>query len=112
MLLKYINDSKYVLHIIMAFGANYLRPIFSYGSAIDTPNGCLLNAEGSRLIFFVRSIKSPKDNIEVFTHLFYTNYKHNKTRGSLGTMERAASTWLDKSITSFWLAERCKNSTA
>ena len=74
MLLKYINDSKYVLHIIMAFGANYLRPIFSYGSAIDTPNGCLLNAEGSRLIFFVRSIKSPKDNIEVFTHLFYTNH--------------------------------------
>ena len=46
---------------------------FSYGSSINTPNGCLLNAEGSRLIFFERCKKSPKSNIKIFTHLFYTN---------------------------------------
>tara|TARA_S200000501_G_scaffold371723_1_gene415379 strand:- start:342 stop:632 length:291 start_codon:yes stop_codon:yes gene_type:complete len=47
---------------------------FSYGSRIDTPNGCLLNAEGSRLIFFERCKKSSKNNIKIFTHLFYTNH--------------------------------------
>ncbi len=47
---------------------------FSYGRRIDTPNGCLLNPEGSRLIFFERYTKSPKNNIMIFTHLFYTNH--------------------------------------
>ena len=47
---------------------------FSYGISIDTPNGCLLNAEGSRLIFFEKCTKSPKNNIKIFTHLFYTNH--------------------------------------
>ena len=49
-------------------------PNFSYGSSIDTPNGCLLNAEGSRLIFFVKCTKSPKISIKIYTHLFYTNH--------------------------------------
>ena len=48
--------------------------IFSYGSRIDTPSGCLLNAEGSRLIFFERCKKSPKNNIKIFMHTFYTNH--------------------------------------
>ncbi len=47
---------------------------FSYGSHINTPNGCLLNAEGSRLIFFERCKKSPKNNAKIFTHIFYTNH--------------------------------------
>ncbi len=47
---------------------------FSYGSRLDTTKGCLLNAEGSRLIFFERCKKSPKNNIKIFTHTFYTNY--------------------------------------
>ena len=47
---------------------------FPYGSCIDTPNGCLLNAEGSRLIFFERCKKSPKNNLKIFTHTFYTNH--------------------------------------
>ena len=54
-------------------GAN-VWPNFSYGSRIDTPHGCLLNAEGSKLIFFERCRKSPKNNIKIFTHLFYTNH--------------------------------------
>ena len=47
---------------------------FSYGSRIDTPNGCLLNPEGSCLIFFERCRKSSKNSIEVFVHYFYTNH--------------------------------------
>ena len=54
-------------------GAN-VWSIFSYGSGIDTPNGCLLNAEGSRLIFFERCKKSPKNNIKILIHIFYTNH--------------------------------------
>ena len=48
---------------------------FSYCSRIDTPNGCLLNPEGSRLIFFERCKKSPQNIIKIFTHTFYTNHK-------------------------------------
>ena len=47
---------------------------FYYGSSIDTPNGCLLNAEGSRLIFFEKCKKSQKSNIKIFTHTFFTNH--------------------------------------
>ena len=47
---------------------------FSYGSSADWPNGCLLNAEGSRLIFFERCTKSPKNNLKIFIHLFYANH--------------------------------------
>ena len=47
---------------------------FFYGSRINTPQGCLLNAEGSRLVFFERCKKSPKNNIKIFTHQFYTNH--------------------------------------
>ena len=47
---------------------------FSYGSRTNTPNGCLLNPEGSRLIFFERCKKSPQNNIKIFTHTFYTNH--------------------------------------
>ena len=47
---------------------------FSYGSRIDAPNGCLLNAEGSRLVFFERCKKSPNNNIKIFIHTFYTNH--------------------------------------
>ena len=58
----------------MALRGAKVWSIFSYGSSIDSPNGCLLNAEGSRLVFFERCKKSPKNNIKIFTHLFYTNH--------------------------------------
>ncbi len=58
----------------MAFGGANVWSNFSYGSSVDTPNGCLLNAEGSRLVFFERCKKSPKNNLKIFTHLFYTNH--------------------------------------
>ena len=58
----------------MALGGTDVWSNFSYGSRFNTPNGCLLNAEGSRLIFFERCKKSPNNNIKIFTHLFYTNH--------------------------------------
>lgn len=36
----------------MTSRGDYVWSNFSYGSRADTPNGCLLNPEGSRLIFF------------------------------------------------------------
>ena len=58
----------------MTLGGANVWSNFSYGSSTDTPNGCLLNAEGSRLIFFERCKKSKQNNITIFTHLFYTNH--------------------------------------
>tara|TARA_Y100000991_G_C21838116_1_gene291137 strand:- start:30 stop:320 length:291 start_codon:yes stop_codon:yes gene_type:complete len=58
----------------MTLGRSKICSNFSYGSKVDSPNGCLLNPEGSTLIFFEKCTKSPKNNIKVFTHLFYTNH--------------------------------------
>tara|TARA_Y100000739_G_C20406944_1_gene372699 strand:+ start:176 stop:466 length:291 start_codon:yes stop_codon:yes gene_type:complete len=58
----------------MAIGKVNAWSNFSYGSRIDTPKGCLLNPEGSRLIFFERCKKSPRNDIKIFTHTFYTNH--------------------------------------
>ena len=61
-------------YLTMTSGRANVWSTFSYGSRINTPKGCLLNAEGSRLIFFERCKKSPKNNIKIFTHTFYTNH--------------------------------------
>ena len=58
----------------MTLGGANVWTNFSYGSRTTTPSGCLLNPEGSRLIFFERCKKSSTNNIKVFTHLFYTNH--------------------------------------
>ena len=58
----------------MASGGAYVWSKFSYGSRTDTPNGCLLNPEGSRLIFIERCKKSPQNNIKIYIHTFYTNH--------------------------------------
>ena len=50
------------------------RSNFLYGSHIDTPNFCLLNPEGCRLIFFERCKKSPQNNAKIFKYTFYTNH--------------------------------------
>ena len=50
-------------------GANY-----SFGCNTIAPNGCLLNPEGSRLIFFEESMNSPNLNLKIHTHIFYTNH--------------------------------------
>ena len=59
---------------IMEPGGTNIWFNFAYGRRVNTPKGCLLNAEGSRLIFFERCKKSPINNIKIFTHMFYTNH--------------------------------------
>ena len=49
-------------------------PNYTFGCGINTPSGCLLNPEGSRLIFFETCKKTPKNNLKIHTHIFYTNH--------------------------------------
>ena len=67
--------------------------IFSYGSRIDTRNGYLLNAEGSRLIFLERCKKSPKNNIKIYTHTFYTNHSGEPAGFKSTSKNRVEEVW-------------------
>ena len=58
----------------MALGKANVRSNFSYGSRVDSPNGCLLNPQSSFLILFEKCKKSERNNIKVYTHLFYANH--------------------------------------
>ena len=49
-------------------------PNYSFGCGANAPNGCLLNPEGSRLIFFEEIKHSPINNFKMYTHVFYTNH--------------------------------------
>ena len=50
------------------------RANYSFGCSTCIPNGCLLNPEGSRMIFFEKWRHSPKNNLKIHTHIFYTNH--------------------------------------
>ena len=50
------------------------QPSYSFGCGTNAPNGCLLNPEGSRLIFFEEIKNSHRNNLKIYTHVFYTNY--------------------------------------
>ena len=47
---------------------------YSFGCSTYKPNGCLLNPEGSRIVFFEECKNSPKTNLKIHIHLFYTNH--------------------------------------
>ena len=68
---------------------------FSFGSRINTPNGCLINPEGSRLIFFERCKKSPLNSIKVFTHIFYTNHLGEPAGFKSTSKIRAEEAWVE-----------------
>ena len=51
-----------------------MEPKYSFGCSTSKPNGCLLNPEGSRMIFFEECKNSAKLNFKIYTHLFYTNH--------------------------------------
>jgi len=54
-----------------------MRYIYSFGCSTSNPNGCLLNPEGSRIIFFeeCKNCKNSNNtNLKIHTHLFYTNH--------------------------------------
>ena len=88
----------------MTLGGANVWSNFSYGSRVDAPSGCLLNPEGSRLIFFDKCKKSPINNIKVYTHLFYTNH-FGEPAGLKNTrliaLECAYETW-DELINNGW----------
>jgi len=88
----------------MTLGGANVWSNFSYGSRIDTPSGCLLNPEGSHLIFFKRSNKSRLCDIKVFTYLFYTNHLGEPAglkNTRLLNLECAHETW-DELINNGW----------
>ena len=64
--------STYVL--FMTLGGANVWTNFSYGSSINTPVGWLLNPEGSKITLFIKNKKSPRNNIKVLIHTFYTNH--------------------------------------
>ena len=51
-----------------------MYPKYSFGCSTSGPNGCLLNPEGSRMIFFEECRNSAKANFQIDIHLFYTNH--------------------------------------
>ena len=69
---------------------------FSYGSRVDTPNGWILNPQGSFLILFEKCKKSVQNKIKVYTHLFYANHL-GETVGLKNTrlhdLDSAYETW-------------------
>ena len=52
-----------------SMGAKYF-----YDCIISTTNGCLLNPEGSKMIFFEGFKNSPNSNLKIHTHTFFTNH--------------------------------------
>ena len=48
------------------------RCSYSFGFGTSRPNECLLNSEGSRIIFLEEFNKISKANLKIYIHLFYT----------------------------------------
>ena len=57
----------------MTLGGANVWSNFSCISLIDAPNCWILNPQSSYLILFERCKKSARNNIKVYTHLFYAN---------------------------------------
>ena len=80
----------------MTLGGANVWSNFSNGSLIDTPNGWILNSQGSYLILFERCKKSPRKNIKVYSYLFYANEMGEPERlknSSLHDLDSAIETW-------------------
>ncbi len=58
----------------MTLGSAKVWSKFSYYSGFDSPNSWLLNPQSSFLILFENCKKSARNNIKVYTHLFYANH--------------------------------------
>ena len=88
----------------MTLGGANVWSNFSYGNLIDTPNGWILNPQGSYLILFERYNKSPRKSIKVYTHLFYSNEMGEPGRfknSRLHYLDSAIETW-DELIAGGW----------
>ena len=58
----------------MTLGETNIWSNFSYGSPIDSPISWILNPQSSFLILFEKCKKSTRNNIKVYTLLFYANH--------------------------------------
>ena len=58
----------------MELDKRMLKTNYSFGCSSSAPNGCLLNPEGSRVVFFEECKNSPKNNLKIYIHLFYTDH--------------------------------------
>ena len=58
----------------MTLGGKNIWDNFSYGSCVNTQKGWILNPQSSLLISFETCKKSARNNIKVYTHLFYANH--------------------------------------
>ena len=57
----------------MTLGGANVWTNFSYGYRNDSPSGWLLNPDHSRLILFTTNKKSPRNNIRIYLHTYYSN---------------------------------------
>ena len=83
-------------YLQMTLGGANVWSNFSYGSRVHTPNGWLLNPQSSFLILFERYKKSARNNIKVYTHLFYANHlgEPNRLKNTrLHDLDCAIETW-------------------
>ena len=55
--------------IPIAYQGESMKLNYSFGCSTSKPNGCLLNPEGSRMIFFEECKNSPKPSFKIYTHL-------------------------------------------
>ena len=58
----------------MSLEGRRIRANYFFGCSSFTPIGCLLNPEGSRMIFFEECKNASKGNLKIHTHLFYANH--------------------------------------
>ena len=58
----------------MGLDESMVKANYSFGCSSSAPNGCLLNPEGSRVVFFEECKNSPKNNLKIYIHLFYTDH--------------------------------------
>ena len=80
----------------MILGGANVWTNFSYGSCVDAPTGWLLNSQRCFLMLFEKCEKSSRNNIKVYTHLFYANYLGEPGRlknTRLHDLDSAFETW-------------------
>ena len=57
----------------MTLGGANVWSNFSYGYRNESPSGCLLNPDRSRLILFTRNKKSTRNNLQILAYTYYAN---------------------------------------
>ena len=88
----------------MTLGGSNVRSNLSYEIRVDILNGWLLNRQSSFLILFQKCKKSSRNNIKVYTHLFYANHLGEPTglkNRRLHDLDCAFETW-DELIAGGW----------